>query len=102
MAKNNTLYTVRLVVHGDMGHGSRPENITRHAIYSAFDVVKSIKDILPPDAPLQVKSISTGGKNASNQFPPSCSVDLVISNVDATLSQKLDTHISTLSYVDRI
>lgn len=99
MATSNT--TITLEVEGDMGHGSRPDEIKRHSIYAAIELLDAIRALLP-DAKLEVQTLSTGTQNSPNQFPRTCLVKCTVSDLDTPGLARLDTFIAEQSRVSRI
>lgn len=99
MEQNNIPVTV--VVEGDMGHGSRPAEIKRHAIYAAFDFLTGLRSTLPKNA-VEVQSISTGGTNSPNQFPGSCRVVITVSASVIDAEKIVDNYIAHQPRVSRI
>lgn len=99
MEQNNIPLTV--IVEGDMGHGSRPAEIKRHAIYAAFDFLAGLRDTLPKNT-VEVQSISTGGINSPNQFPGSCRVVITVSASLIDAEKIVDDYIAQQPRISRI
>lgn len=97
MENNSTPITI--IVEGDMGHGSRPADIKRHAIYAAFDFLTELRTALPTKNVVEVQSISTGGANSPNQFPGSCRVVITVST---SVENAVDAYIAQQPRVSRI
>ncbi|MGB4762354.1 MAG: hypothetical protein WBP12_03285 [Candidatus Saccharimonas sp.] len=96
-----TTQFVSLRVEGDMGHGSRPQDIKRHAILTALDVFDSIATILV-DSRLLLTQLSTEGKNSPNQFPGACTLNFTYTTSNDETQQALEQFLASLERTIRI
>ncbi|MGB4768302.1 MAG: hypothetical protein WBP22_03520 [Candidatus Saccharimonas sp.] len=98
---NISTRSVSLRVEGDMGHGSRPQDIKRHAIVTALDVFDSIGTILV-DSHLLLTRLSTEGKNSPNQFPGACTLSFTYTTSSDEIQQTLEQFLASLERTIRI
>ena len=86
-------HIVTIEVHGDTGHGSRPADINRHAIYESFHAIEAIKDYSNklglPEKAISIQLLSTGSTNSANQFPGVCKSILNIMTDDEDTFKKI-------------
>ncbi len=93
--------SVSLRIDGDMGHGSRPQDIKRHAILTALDVFDSIAAILAENHPTLTK-LSTGNQNSPNQFPGACTLNFTYTTGSDETQQALEQFLASLERTIRI
>ncbi len=85
--RGNSMYEV--TIHGDSGHGSRPEEIQKHAIFDAFKFfskfeklnnqwAKKYSDEVVGSPSLAVTAVKAGSAKSPNKFPSSCTFALDI------------------------
>lgn len=94
-------HVLQLEVGGDMGHGSRPQDIKHHAIFAAFAILKDLRTLLS-GTQVNLIAISTGTRNSPNQFPSMCSLKLEVESDDTPPLQKVDNFIASLDRVTRV
>lgn len=95
------IHTIAIEVHGDTGHGSRPDDIKRHAIYESFRIIKSVRDFsrtlgVREDA-ISIRLLSTGSGNSANQFPGTCRVEIDALIDDASTVEKIKEYSQKIS-----
>lgn len=83
-----------VVVSGQSGHGSRPEEINKHAILDAFNLIskieklekrwiKSYSDKVTGSPSIAISAISSGDQESPNKFPSICRITIDIRTTES-------------------